>query len=93
MTISTVGFGANGIERIGEGSPSGSDLGVSATDKIGMYGATPVVQASTIALVATTVATTSAYGFTSAQANAIVADVNAIVTALSAQQGGIGLIA
>ena len=61
-------------------SPDGMDHGQSASDKVGFYGATPVVQASSAnqAAVTTTAATTtSPWGFASStQANAIVTLVN-----------------
>lgn len=69
--------------QLSNGSSEGHVLGQSASDKIGFHGATPVVQAGTIAAVATTGATNSSpYGFAEAQANAIVANLNAIRTAL-----------
>lgn len=62
------------------GVPATIDIGALATDKVGLYGATPVVQRATAAshtTIATTVAvsTTSAiWGFsTSTQANAAIA--------------------
>ena len=33
-------------ERIDYGSPDGAQLGIAATDKIGFYGATPIVKPS-----------------------------------------------
>ena len=70
----------------------GAHFGGAATDKIGFYGQSPVVQAATIASVTTTGATstTNAYGYTTAaQADAIVTAVNSVVTALK----NLGLIA
>jgi hypothetical protein len=70
-------FGNGGIERIGEGAPSGSSFGIAATDKISFYGATPVVQQTggLSAADATTVAvTTGGYMFAnSTQAASIIA--------------------
>lgn len=73
-------------------APATIDLGAAATDKVGLYGATPVVQRATAAshtTIATTVAvsTTSAiWGFsTSTQANALtaaVAELQATMVAL-----------
>lgn len=67
------------------------DLGYAATDLVGMYGATPVVQRATAAshtVIATTVAvstTTAIWGFsTSTQANALTAAVAEIQATLSA---------
>lgn len=79
MTIAT------SIERLDAGNPSGSLWGGAATDKIGMYGKTPVVQAATIAAISTTASTstTNAFGYTtSTQADAIVSALNSVITAL-----------
>lgn len=73
-------------ERLDYGSPDGALFGGASTDKIGFYGAIPVVQAASVAAVATTAATstTNAYGYsTAAQADAIVTAVNAIRLALT----------
>lgn len=78
-------------ERLDYGSVDGSQWGGASTDKLGMYGATPVVQASTIASVTTATlttvttdaatSTTNAWGYsTSTQADAIVTLVNALAT-------------
>ncbi len=72
-------------ERLDYGSDDGCLIGGAATDKVGFYGAAPVVQASTFTSVTTTAATstTNAYGYTTAaQADAIVTAVNAIIVAL-----------
>lgn len=73
------------VKNLGDYGPDGVNLGRSATDKIGFYGTTPVVQASTFATVTTTgtSSTTNAFGFTTAaQGDAIVTAVNAMITAL-----------
>lgn len=71
------------VEYIGRNGPDGMTLGSSATEKVSLYGVTPVVQAATIAAVATTAATsTSPFGFTEAQANAIISGLNSCVAAL-----------
>lgn len=73
-------------ERVDYGSPDGVLMGGASTDKIGFYGKTPVVQAVSVTAVATTAATstTNAYGFsTAAQADAIVASLNAVIVALT----------
>lgn len=77
-------------ERLDYGSADGSQWGGAATDKLAMYGATPVVQASTIASVTTATlttvttdaaTTTTPWGYsTSTQADAIVTLVNALAT-------------
>ena len=73
-------------EQVTYNSPDGALIGNSATEKIGFYGTPPVVQAAAVTAVTTTGATstTNAYGFTTAaQADAIVASLNAIRTALT----------
>jgi hypothetical protein len=47
-------------ERIDYGSDDGCQMGVAATDKIGFYGATPVVQRATASTHTTTAVVTSA---------------------------------
>lgn len=50
-------------ERVDYGSPDGSQHGGAATDKIGFYGATPVVQRATATTHTTTnVVTSASYG-------------------------------
>jgi len=74
-----------GVKYLGDYGTAGVCLGRAAADKVGLYGATPVVQASTFTAVATTAATstTNAFGYsTSTQADAIVTAVNAIIVAL-----------
>jgi UDP-N-acetyl-D-mannosaminuronic acid transferase (WecB/TagA/CpsF family) len=63
--------------------------------KVGLYGATPVVQPAAISQVATTAPTNvTPYGFsTSAQAAALITAVNSILNALGAAAGGIGVTA
>ena len=73
-------------EQVTYNSPDGALIGNSATEKIGFYGTTPVVQAAAVTSVTTTAATstTNAYGFTTAaQADAVVASLNAIQVALT----------
>lgn len=61
---------------------------------VGFYGADPVAQPVAIDLVDATASTNVApYGFTQAQADALVAAVNLLITAVSAAQGGNGLTA
>lgn len=72
------------VQNITDGRPDGAVIGASATEKIGFFGATPVVQQTGAVAVATTAATsTSPFGFTEAQANAIIAGINALDTALT----------
>lgn len=71
------------VEYIGQGGPDGTSVGSSATEKVSVYGVTPVVQAATLTAVTTTASTTTTpYGYTSTQADAIVTAVNAIIVAL-----------
>jgi hypothetical protein len=67
-------------KNIGLGSTTGTQIGTATTQKMGFYGATPIVQRSGAAqaAVSTTAATnTTPYGYTTAaQANAIVTLVN-----------------
>ena len=74
------------IERIDTGNADGSQWGTAATDKLGCYGATPVVQASNIALLGTVVfsaAATGIFGFgSSTVATSVCTKIDAIITAL-----------
>ena len=71
------------MEYVGYNSPDGTTIGASTTEKVSVYGVTPVVQASALTAVTTTASTTTTpYGYTSTQADAIVTAVNAIITAL-----------
>ncbi len=47
------------VQYVGDGAPDGTVLGLSATEKIGFYGKTPIVQAS-IAAAGTDATTTQA---------------------------------
>ena len=50
-------------ERLDYGSPDGAKIGGAATDKVGFYGATPVVQRATATTHTTTnVVTSASYG-------------------------------
>jgi hypothetical protein len=75
------------------GGTSGLSIGVAPTDHISIYGGTRVTQASAPTLVNTTTPTLAAYGFTLAQAQALIAIANATSSALSATAGGIGIMA
>ena len=81
------------IEQIGAGNPDGLRLGVTG-GKVALYGATPAIQAVTIAALTTTGSITQtgapAYCYaTAAQADGIVSKVNSIIAALKS----FGLIA
>jgi hypothetical protein len=74
------------VEQVTYNSPDGATIGQSATEKVSFYGETPVVQAAAITAITTTGAssTTNAYAYTTAaQADAIVASLNAVITALT----------
>lgn len=79
------------VKQISDGSSGGCLVGQSATDLVGFYGVTPIVQQAAGTLVSTTaVTTTSPFGFsTSTQAQAVVTLVNYLATALA----NLGLIA
>lgn len=71
-------------KQLSDGGPDGTVLGQSAADKIGFHGTagTAQVALSATPAISTAAATTGAYGFTSAQANSIVALANALRAAL-----------
>jgi len=76
-------------KELSDGNPSGTSLGQSATDLVGFYGKTPIVQrtSSAQAAVSTTGSNSGStnYGFTTAtQADAIVTLVNELRAALVA---------
>lgn len=79
-----------GVQYIGDNGPDGVSIGVGATEKISLYGVTPIAQRASAsqAAVETTVAvstTSNIWGFsTSTQANAIVTLVNELQAALVA---------
>ena len=87
------------VQYLGDGNSDGTCLGLSATEKLGFYGTTPVVQTTVIAAVATTAITTAAittttnsYGFaTTTQANDLMAIVAANRTAINALLVGLKL--
>lgn len=81
---------------IGDGNPDGASLGGATTDKVSLYGVTPIAQRSSSAqaAVATTAITapattgstsTTPYGYTSTQADAITVAVSSLVTRVAAQ--------
>lgn len=74
------------VKQLSDGGSSGASLGQSATDKVAFHGATPVVQAATLTAPAATAATNSTpYGFSQAQADAVIAWIRAADTALKAK--------
>ena len=73
------------IKNLTDGRSDGANLGQSATDKVGFWGVTPVVQpaASAFPAVATTAVISSStsatcFGFTSAQATALITLANGL---------------
>lgn len=71
--------------QLSNGDPDGTVLGQGATDKIGFYGATAVVQPASLTAPAATAATSSTpYGFAQAQADAIVTWIRAADAILKA---------
>ena len=77
-------------KQLSDGNPDGTSLGQSTTDLISFYGVAAVVQGAAVTSVTTTASTTTTpYGYTSTQADAIVAAVNAIIVRLQT----VGLIA
>ncbi len=80
VTVQIKGTGTLTLSALGTGSVA---VGV-ASDKLGMYGATPVTRAAAITAPANTASTqTTPFGYTtSAQADAIVTAVRSIITAL-----------
>lgn len=75
---------AQDYEQLTYGSPDGAQLGGASTDKVGFWGATPVVrQSGSGAITLTTVTATSPYGFaTATAASAFVQEMKAISDAL-----------
>ncbi len=72
-------------QYITDGSPDGSVMGQSATEKISFFDATPVVQQTAITTVSTSnpYAITDGYGFaTTAQMTALITGVNQAKTIL-----------
>lgn len=71
-------------DYVGKNPPNGTSFGQTTSEKISMYGVTPVTQASAITSPGSTASTSSSpvgYGSTT-QADAIVTAVRSIVTAL-----------
>lgn len=76
--------------QLSNGGDEGHTLGQSATDKIGFHGAAPIVQMTVTTAPAATAATNSSpYGFSQAQADALITWVRAVDAHLKSK----GLIA
>ncbi len=76
---------ADGVD-FAVGTSTGTDFGTAITQKIGFYGVTPIVQRTNAsqAAVVTTPAALISYGYTEAQANALVTLINELRAALVA---------
>ncbi len=74
------------IKQLSDGGSDGTRLGQSATDKVGFHGATPAVQIpATTAPAATAATNTTPYGYSQAQADAILTWVRTVDAALKAR--------
>ncbi len=69
-------------EYLGDGRPDGSVFGRTASELISFHGVTPTAQGTTFASITTTAPTVTAFGFTQAQATAILTNLNAVVALL-----------
>ena len=65
-------------ERLDYGSPDGSQWGIAATDKIGTYGATPIVQRSGAAQYTSLVGTASSTDVDTATKAALIEVMNTL---------------
>lgn len=71
------------IEYIGQRGTDGVSLGQTASDLVSLHGATPTDQGAAITAPAATAATNSSpYGYSQAQADAILTAVRSIITVL-----------
>ncbi len=78
------------VETVGRNPTDGLEVGQSASAKVAFHGATPVIQASATTAPAATAATSSTpFGYSEAQANALITWARAVDVALKAK----GLIA
>lgn len=67
------------VRQLSNGSADGTSLGQSAADLVGFHGATPIAQMTVTTAPASTASTNSSpYGFSQAQADAIVTWVRAV---------------
>ena len=75
-----------GVKQLSDGGADGTTLGQSATDKVGMYGATPVVQRAG-AVQATSLLSASSYVSVASNTTAIVMEIAATLIALGVWKG------
>ncbi len=76
------------FDTLVDGAPgTGRTLGASTTEKVSFHGVTPVVQASAIVAVGTSVPVVACatYGLTSTQLTALITATNSIITVLQAK--------
>lgn len=74
------------VKQLSDGNPDGVALGQSATDLIALHGVTPVARAAAITAPAATASTsTTPFGYSQTQADALVTAVRAIIVALQAK--------
>lgn len=74
------------VKQLSDGGPDGVNLGQAATDKVGFFGTSPTVKATGFTAPAGTAATNSTpYGYSQAQADAIVTWIRAVDAELKAK--------
>lgn len=100
VSIGTVGPSSKSAISLQNGEmalyrDAANSLRMNGVTKLGLYGATPVTQPAAITAPAATASTNvTPFGYTtSAQADAIVTAVRAILTAIGAAAGGVGITA
>ena len=71
---------ARGVQYLSDGGDDGVSVSQAAADKMSFYGNTPVVQPTAAVAISTSAPTTSAFGFTSAQAVALITAVNKLIS-------------
>lgn len=75
---------AQDYEQVTYNSPDGAQMGATATDKIGFYGTTPIVQRSSSNQATTNIASSTAFGATQL---AVVQEIMNTLTALGLWKG------
>jgi hypothetical protein len=75
---------AQDYEQVTYNSPSGAQMGQSATEKIGFYGAVPIVQRASSAQASSLAVTSASFG---ASQSALLAEVANTLTALGLWKG------
>lgn len=75
---------AQDYEQVTYNSPDGAQMGASATEKIGFYGTTPIVQRSSSNQATTNIASSTAFGATQL---AVVQEIMNTLTALGLWKG------